>query len=188
MSDEEILARGQEAAEAGCTELHIVGGGHPAKKFDWYLGMIRRLHEAFPRLHLKAWTAVEIDWFAQIAGRPVRAVLEDLIDGRPGQPARRRGGDLRPGGPRQICPRKADADTWLAVHRTAHRLGLRSNATMLYGHVETPAQRIDHLRAAPRAAGRDRRLPGVHPAGVPSGEHAACRTCARALRPARPRA
>ena len=64
---------------AGCTELHVVGGVHPQQEFDWYLGIIRDLHAAFPRLHLKAWTAVEIDRFAQATKRPVRAILEELM-------------------------------------------------------------------------------------------------------------
>jgi aminodeoxyfutalosine synthase len=145
MGREEILARGREAAEAGCTELHIVGGAHPSKGFDWYLGMIGELHAAFPRLHLKAWTAVEIDHFAQLTHRPVRAVLEELmaagLGSLPGGGAEIFDPQVRT----QICPRKADAQTWLDIHRTAHQLGLRSNASMLYGHIETPEHRIDHL-------------------------------------------
>jgi aminodeoxyfutalosine synthase len=145
MSDEDILARGQEAEDAGCTELHVVGGCHPEKEFSWYRDMIGRLHAAYPRLHLNAFSAVEIAWFAEIAARPVRAILEELI--RAGLGSLPGGGAeiFAPEVREQICPKKADAETWLAVHRAAHRLGLRSNATMLYGHVETPAQRIDHL-------------------------------------------
>jgi len=145
LGDEEILARAEEAAQAGCTELHIVGGAHPSKPFDWYLNMVRRLHAAYPRLHLKAFTAVEIAWVAQLAGRPVRVILEELkaagVGSLPGGGAEIFDPQVRA----RICPRKADAQTWLDVHRTAHELGLRSNATMLYGHVETAAQRIDHL-------------------------------------------
>jgi aminodeoxyfutalosine synthase len=145
MGREEILARGREAADAGCTELHVVGGAHPSKGFDWYLDMIGELHAAFPRLHLKAWTAVEIDHFAQLTHRPVRAVLEELmaagLGSLPGGGAEIFDPQVR----RQICPRKADAQIWLDIHRTAHQLGLRSNASMLYGHIETPEHRIDHL-------------------------------------------
>ncbi|MBN2580382.1 MAG: aminofutalosine synthase MqnE [Pirellulales bacterium] len=145
MSMDEMLARGQEARDAGCTELHIVGGVHPEKKYEWYLEIIRQLHRAFPQLHLKAWTAVEIDWFSQLTGRPVESVLEEMqsagLRSLPGGGAEIFNPEIR----RQICPRKADATTWLHVHRTAHRLGLRSNATMLYGHLETTAHRIDHL-------------------------------------------
>jgi aminodeoxyfutalosine synthase len=147
MSDAEILARAKEAADAGCTELHIVGGAHPQKKFDWYLGITRDLHAAFPRLHLKAWTAVEIDQFAQISGRPVQSILEDLIaaglGSMPGGGAEIFDSQVRT----EICPRKADAHTWLAIHRTAHQLGLKTNASMLYGHIESIEHRIEHLTA-----------------------------------------
>ena len=145
MTRDDVLARGEEAARNGCTELHIVGGVHPEKPYGWYLGLIRTLHEAYPRLHLKAWTAVEIAWFSQISGRSVEAVLGELIEAGlgslPGGGAEIFDPEVR----RQISPRKIDAPTWLDVHRTAHRLGLRSNATMLYGHVETAAHRVDHL-------------------------------------------
>ena len=145
MSDEEILACGREAVESGATELHIVGGVHPAKDFLWYKAILGSLHEAYPRLHLKAWTAVEIAWFAESTGRTIRAVLEDLmaagLGSLPGGGAEIFDADVR----RRIAPRKADADTWLAVHRAAHGLGLRSNATMLYGHLESVAHRVDHL-------------------------------------------
>ncbi len=145
LSDDEILAQGQEASDRGCTEVHIVGGVHPEKKFDWYLGIIERLHNAFPRLHLKAWTATEIAWFAQITKRSARAVLEDLV--RVGLGSLPGGGAeiLDPEIRSEICPRKADGRTWLNVHRVAHQMGLRSNATMLYGHLDHVEHRIDHL-------------------------------------------
>src|SRR2546423_753057 len=80
MSDEQILARGAEAVETGCTEMHIVGGLHHQRNYDWYVGVIRILHEAYPELHLKAWTPVEIDWFCRLAKKPVRAILKDMVD------------------------------------------------------------------------------------------------------------
>lgn len=145
MSDDEILARGEEAATSGATELHIVGGVHPEKKFEWYRHILSSLHEAFPRLHLKAYSAVEIAWFSELTGRPVRTVLEELmaagLGSLPGGGAEILHRDVRD----QIAPRKADAETWLHVHRTAHQLSLRSNATMLYGHIEDTSHRIDHL-------------------------------------------
>ena len=107
--------------------------------------MTRDLHAAFPRLHLKAWTAVEIDHFAQSTKRPVRSILEDLIAAGLGSMP---GGGAEIFDPQvrtQICPRKADAQTWLAIHRTAHQLGLRTNASMLYGHIESIEHRVDHL-------------------------------------------
>lgn len=145
MSRDEILARGREAMESGSTELHIVGGLHPAKDYAWYRGIMADLHGAYPTLHLKAWTPVEINWFAQSTGRTAREIIEDLIrvglGSMPGGGAEIFDPEIR----RQIAPRKADADTWLAVHRTAHELGLRTNATMLYGHIETVRHRVDHL-------------------------------------------
>jgi aminodeoxyfutalosine synthase len=145
MTEDEVLARGREAAENGCTELHIVGGVHPDKSFDWYRNLLARLHDAFPRVMLKAWTAVEISHFVQQTGRSVESVLSELIDlglcCLPGGGAEIFASEVR----NQVCPAKADAETWLDVHRTAHRLGLKTNATMLYGHVETPEHRIDHL-------------------------------------------
>ena len=145
MTDEQILARGEEAVAAGCTELHLVGGLHPGRKFDWYLGMVARLHEAFPQLHLKAFSAVEIAWFSETTGRTDASILDSLrgagLGSLPGGGAEIFAPEIRT----RICPRKADAATWLGVHRAAHRLGLRSNATMLYGHLENAAQRIDHL-------------------------------------------
>lgn len=145
LTEEQLLAQAHEAVEAGCTELHIVGGLHPEKTYHWYRDLLRVLHEAFPQVHLKAWTAVEIAWFAELTGWPIRAVLEDLIQAGlgslPGGGAEIFASPVR----QQIAPKKIDAAAWLAVHREAHRLGLRSNATMLYGHLETAADRIDHL-------------------------------------------
>jgi len=145
MDDAAILARGREAVAHGATELHIVGGLHPEMPLDWYVGILRSLHEAYPSLHLKAWTAVEIDWFAQRAGVSHRAVLEAMIaaglGSMPGGGAEIFDEEVR----RRVSPRKSSGETWLAVHRAAHELGLRTNATMLYGHVETHAHRVDHL-------------------------------------------
>jgi aminodeoxyfutalosine synthase len=145
MSIEDILARGSEAEKAGCTELHIVSGAHPDKPYDWYLQIIRELHAAFPRLHLKAWTAVEIDWFAKIAKKPAKAVLEEMIvagmGSMPGGGAEIFDPEVRT----RICSRKADGKTWLSIHRAAHKLGLKSNSSMLFGHIETAEHRIDHL-------------------------------------------
>lgn len=145
MSIDAMLAEGQKAVDTGCTELHIVGGLHPNKDYAWYLSIISRLHDAFPRLHLKAWTAVEIARFAQLAGCSPRVILEEMIEAGlgslPGGGAEILAQDVR----NQICPRKADGQTWLEVHRIAHELGLRTNATMLYGHMEDVDHRIDHL-------------------------------------------
>ena len=145
MTAEQVLARGQEAMDAGCTELHIVGGLHHQLKYDWYVGIVRLLHDAFPPLHLKAWTAVEINWCEFLAKKSQRSVLQDMqaagLGSLPGGGAEIFHPEVRD----QICEHKADASKWLAVHRTAHELGLKSNCTMLYGHIENAYHRIDHL-------------------------------------------
>jgi aminodeoxyfutalosine synthase len=145
MSDEQILQRGQEAVDSGCTEMHIVGGLHHQMKFEWYLNVIRLLHEAYPRLHLKGWTAVEINWFQHLTKRPVPAILEELIEAGLGSMPGGGAEIFHPEVRDRICEHKADAQNWLDIHRTAHELGLRTNCTMLYGHIEAPFHRIDHL-------------------------------------------
>ncbi|HVX11120.1 MAG TPA: aminofutalosine synthase MqnE [Pirellulales bacterium] len=145
MSDEQILDRGREAVEAGCTEMHIVGGLHHQMKYEWYVSVIRLLHEAFPRLHLKGWTAVEINWFQHLTKRPVRDILLELIDAGLGSMPGGGAEIFHPEVRDKICEHKADASNWLEIHRTAHELGLRTNCTMLYGHIEEPYHRIDHL-------------------------------------------
>jgi aminodeoxyfutalosine synthase len=145
MSDEQILQRGQEAVDAGCTEMHIVGGLHHQKKYDWYVNLIRILHQAYPRLHLKAWTAVEINWFEFLARKSIRAILQDMVDAGLGSMPGGGAEIFHPEVRGQICEHKADASKWVDVHRTAHQMGLKTNATMLYGHIENEFHRVDHL-------------------------------------------
>ncbi len=144
-TEDMLRERALEGRAAGATEIHVVGGLHHRKKFDWYVHVIRTLHETCPEIHIKAWTPVEIHWFSFIAKKPVEWVLEQMMDAglgsMPGGGAEIFDPEVR----RQICEHKADADIWFDVHRAAHRMGLRSNATMLYGHLEKPAHRIDHL-------------------------------------------
>jgi aminodeoxyfutalosine synthase len=145
MSDEQILDRAAEADRRGATELHVVGGLHHQMPYEWYLNVVRLIHSAFPRLHLKAYTAVEWDWFARLTGRPTRSLLAEFkeagLGSLPGGGAEIFHPDVRD----KICEHKADAAEWLRIHQEAHELGLRSNATMLYGHIEKPEHRIDHL-------------------------------------------
>jgi len=145
MSDEQILERAEEADRRGATELHIVGGLHHQLPYDWYLNVVRNIHQHYPRLHLKAYTAVEWDWFSRLTNRPTRDLLAEFAEAGLGS---------LPGGGAEIfhpevrdviCEHKADADAWIRIHREAHEMGLRSNATMLYGHIEKPHHRIDHL-------------------------------------------
>ncbi len=145
MSDEEIVGRAAEADAKGATELHIVGGLHHQLPYEWYLNVVRIIHRAHPRLHLKAYTAVEWDWFARLTNRPTRDILAEFkeagLGSLPGGGAEIFHPEIRD----RICEHKADADAWLRIHREAHELGLRSNATMLYGHIEETRHRIDHL-------------------------------------------
>lgn len=125
--------------------LHIVSGLHPHWPFEYYVNIIKMLKCEFPQLHLKGFTGVEITHFAKISGKPIREVLQILIDA--GLEAMPGGGAeiLSPRIRRELCPNKATAQEWLAVARTAHSLGIKTNASMLYGHIETQAERIDHL-------------------------------------------
>ncbi|RMG41930.1 MAG: aminofutalosine synthase MqnE [Planctomycetota bacterium] len=144
-SDDMIRERVREASAAGATEIHVVGGLHHLKKFDWYLNVIRVIRETDPRIHIKAWTAVEIHWFSYLTRKPYQWVLRQMIDAGVGSMP---GGGAEIFDPQirsRICEHKSDAEAWLEVHRTAHRLGLRTNATMLYGHLESAEHRIDHL-------------------------------------------
>ena len=145
MSDEQILERGREAVDAGCTEMHIVGGLHHQRKFDWYVNVIRILHEAYPALHLKAFTAVEINWFEHLTKGTARDVLRELKDAGLGSLPGGGAEIFHPEVRDQICEHKADARAWIDIHRTAHELGLRTNCTMLYGHIENAYHRVDHL-------------------------------------------
>ena len=141
----DIFRMAAEAAVAGATELHIVGGLHPWLPFEWYLNLLRGLRDRFPKLHLKAFTAIEINHFTKIARLSTREVLLALQEAGLGS---------MPGGGAEVFDDrvhdevfkgKLRADGWMEVHRTAHELGIRTNATILYGHVETREERVRHL-------------------------------------------
>jgi aminodeoxyfutalosine synthase len=145
MPVEQVVATAKKAWDSGATEVHIVGGLHPWLKFDYYLDMLRGIRAECPELHVKAFTAIEIVHFTRVAKMSVHDVLSALKDAGLGS---------LPGGGAEIFDDrvhdevfkgKVRADRWFDVHRTAHSLGIYSNATMLYGHVETPAERVGHL-------------------------------------------
>jgi aminodeoxyfutalosine synthase len=142
---EEIYERAAQGAAEGATEFHIVGGLHPDLPFDYFLEMIRGLKQRFPKVHLKAFTMVEVHYFARLAKLSIRDTLlkmkEAGVDSLPGGGAE----IFHPRVRRIICDHKVSGRMWLSIARTAHELGLRSNATMLFGHVETLAERVDHL-------------------------------------------
>ena len=126
--------------------LHVVSGLHPTWSFEDYLDLVRTLHETFPKLYMKGFTGVEITHFAEISGLSVREVLIRLRDEGGLQAIAGGGAEILSDRVRNLlCPNKASADEWLDVARTAHKLGLKSNASMLYGHIETLEERVDHL-------------------------------------------
>jgi aminodeoxyfutalosine synthase len=145
LSLEQVFDKLRERAGQPLTEVHIVNGLHPDLPFDYYLDLLAGLKRIRPDVHLKCFTAVEIAFFADTYGMTDREVLRALmsagLDSLPGGGAEIFAERVR----RKICHDKADADRYLAIHRTAHRLGLRTNITMLYGHIETPEERVDHM-------------------------------------------
>ena len=145
-SVEEIVQMGREALLLGVTELHIVGGLHPSLPFSYYTDMLRALKELDPRLQLKCFTAIEVLHLAWLAKKTVRQTLEELraagLDSLTGGGAE----IFRPEVRSAIAKGKESADEYLDVHRTWHLLGGRSTCTMLFGHVESLEDRVDHLR------------------------------------------
>ncbi|MCF6156968.1 MAG: aminofutalosine synthase MqnE [wastewater metagenome] len=147
MDRKEILEKAIAAVEEGATELHIVGGLHPELPFNFYVNIIREIHETCPEVHIKAFTAVEIEHLSHRAQLSVRETLKILkeagLGSLPGGGAEIFSLKVR----EQLCPEKLSGEGWLRVMREAHNQGLRSNATMLYGHIETPGDRVNHLIA-----------------------------------------
>jgi len=145
MSSQEAFDYGAEAVGTGITEFHIVSALHPDMPFDYYVEVVSQFHQAYPDIHIQAFTAVEIFYFSQISGLSIRDVLLTLkeagLGSMPGGGAEILNDDIR----RELCPRKAMSDEWLEVHRVAHRLGIKTNCTMLYGHIESHEDRINHM-------------------------------------------
>jgi aminodeoxyfutalosine synthase len=142
---EEMYQKADQGVREGATEIHIVGGLHPDLPFDYFLELIRGLKQRHPQLHLKAFTMVEVHYFARIAKLTIEETLlkmkEAGVDSCPGGGAE----IFHPRVRRIICDHKVSGRMWLTMAKKAHRIGLRTNATMLYGHVETVEERVDHL-------------------------------------------
>jgi len=143
----EVVAVTKEAWEEGSTEIHMVGGLHPSLPASWYLELLREMKKVAPKIKIKAFTAIEIHHLAKRIFK--KSILETLYL------LREAGLDALTGGGAeifdpivrdQICRGKETAEEWLEVHRVWHQMGMKSTATMLYGHIETPAHRVDHLR------------------------------------------
>ena len=148
MSLEQAWDKLRQRANQPLTELHIVNGLNPDLPFRYYTDLLRGFKQIRPGIHLKCFTAVEIAFFSDLYGMSDEQVLRDLRDA---------GLDSLPGGGaeifaervrRKICHDKCDADRYLSIHRIAHGMGLRTNVTMLYGHIETMAERVDHMLRA----------------------------------------
>ncbi|MBN2432848.1 MAG: aminofutalosine synthase MqnE [Acidobacteria bacterium] len=141
----EIFAAVDQYQSAGVRELHIVGGLHPELPYEYYRDMLAGLRRRFPEIHLKAFTMVEIDHLSTLSGLGIRETLRDLkaagLNSIPGGGAEIFSADVR----QQLCPNKISGKRWLDIARIAHQEGIPSNATMLYGHLESIEHRVDHL-------------------------------------------
>jgi aminodeoxyfutalosine synthase len=142
---EEIYQRAEQGVREGATEFHIVGGLHPDLAFDHYLELVRGLKQRCPSVHIKAFTMVEVHYFSRIAKLSIEEVFQKMkkagVDSCPGGGAE----IFHPRVRKIICDHKTSGQMWLNTAKKAHEAGLRSNATMLYGHVETEEERVDHL-------------------------------------------
>ena len=145
MALEEACRVAGEGWTEAITEFHIVGGLHPDLPFQYYVDLLRGLKERFPSVHLKAFTAVEIGYYSHITRLSVREILTQFKDAGLGSLPGGGAEIFAPATRRIICDHKIGAHMWLKIHRTAHQLGLRSTATMLYGHIESDEDRVDHL-------------------------------------------
>jgi aminodeoxyfutalosine synthase len=144
MSINDILAKARKAGK-GVREFHIVSGLHPDLPFSWYLDMLRGLKKAFPKIHLKAFTAVEIDYLSKLSGMNLEDTLLKLKEAGLGSLPGGGAEIFNPGIRNTLCAEKISGKRWLEVIRAAHVAGLKTNATMLYGHIESYEHRVDHL-------------------------------------------
>ncbi|RJR14838.1 MAG: aminofutalosine synthase MqnE [Nitrospiraceae bacterium] len=128
------------------SEVHIVGGLHPDWSLNYYLDLIRTIKTSYPNMHIKAFTAVEIDYFSKISGLSLKNVLLSLkeagLDTMPGGGAEIFNSRIR----KSLCPEKISGSKWLGIMETAHSVGIKTNATMLYGHVENYKHRVEHMQ------------------------------------------
>jgi aminodeoxyfutalosine synthase len=142
---EAVVAKVRERWEPGLVELHMSSGHHPTRPWSFYPEMVQALKSNFPTLQVKAFTAAEIEHFSHLAKKPTLEILQELkeagLTALPGGGAEIFADRVR----LEIAKRKVSADGWLNIHREAHSLGIRTNATMLYGHIETLEERLDHM-------------------------------------------
>ena len=145
LTHEQILEIATNSIEKGAKELHIVSAHNPKDGVEWYMGAFRKIREKFPKVHIKSMTAAEIDFLHRQYGLSYEEVLDQMIEN---------GVDSMPGGGAEIfdekvreylCSGKVTSQQWLDIHELWHNKGKQSNATMLFGHVETRAHRVDHM-------------------------------------------
>nr|WP_306558756.1 aminofutalosine synthase MqnE [Campylobacter sp. CS_ED1] len=145
MSEDEIMAIARDVAGRGVKELHIVSSHNPNITPEWYFGIFKKIKSEFPNLHIKAMTAAEVDFFKRKWKMPYKETLQNMIES---------GVDSMPGGGaeifdegirEQICKGKVSSENWLEIHKIWHKMGRWSNATMLFGHIESFAHRTDHI-------------------------------------------
>ncbi|MDI6763353.1 MAG: aminofutalosine synthase MqnE [Thermodesulfobacteriota bacterium] len=145
LSLEDIENKIRERLRDPISEVHIVGGIHPSLPFSYYVEMLKRIKAIRPEVHLQAFTPVEVAHLAEQAGKTVAETLSILrgagLGSLPGGGAEVFSSRIR----KTLCPKKISSEGWLSVCKTAHQLGLKTNATMLYGHIETAAEKVDHL-------------------------------------------
>jgi aminodeoxyfutalosine synthase len=143
---DQMLARVKEYDGKPVTEVHIVGGVHPKMNLEFFAELLRKIKAHRPELHIKGFTAVELDYMFRKAKMTTEEGMKYLhdagLDSLPGGGAEIFHPEIR----EQICADKVDANGWLNIHETAHRLGMHTNATMLYGHIESYHHRVDHMR------------------------------------------
>ena len=144
-SHNEMLDMVRKFDDTPVTEVHIVGGVHPSHDLNYYCSLISKIKQHRPSIHIKAFSAIELDYMIRKSGLSIQEGLQKLKDAGlgsiPGGGAEIFDSEVR----MKICSEKSSAETWLEIHETAHRLGISSNATMLYGHIETYRHRIDHM-------------------------------------------
>jgi aminodeoxyfutalosine synthase len=144
MSIDDILSKAR-SAEKGVREFHMVSGLHPDLPFAWYLDMLRALKAEFPKKHLKAFTAVEIDYLTKLSGLSLADTLIKLKEAGLGSLPGGGAEIFNPSVRNTLCAEKISGERWLTVIEAAHKAGLKTNATMLYGHIESVEDRVDHL-------------------------------------------
>lgn len=145
MALDEAVGRVRALRDEFVTEVHIVNGLNPDLPWSYYPDLLRAIKAERPDLHVKAFTAVEIHYFAEKYGKTYEQVLAELVDAGLGSLPGGGAEIFHPRARKKLCDDKVDADGWLQVHRVAHRMGLRSNCTMLFGSIETAEERVDHL-------------------------------------------